>query len=220
MHPKVDETQGFQFLGHSNWTICSLLGWFFSPKCYNFPDLHTGGSHFLLPQREEESKQQGLEMGKKDSPKSEWDTGVSVLGGSKLDHLQPTKQILFQYFHTILTFLLGAPISYYPRGRRRGSSRGLKWGKGIHPKVNETQGFQYLGDPNWTICSLLKADFVSNIFPPSWSLYWGLTFLINPKRGREKAAGAGNGGKGFTQKWMRHSGFSTWGIQTGPFSTY
>ena len=29
--PKVNETQGFPSLGHSNWTICSLLSWFW-PK--------------------------------------------------------------------------------------------------------------------------------------------------------------------------------------------
>ena len=37
-------------------------------------------------------------MGKRESPKSEWDTGVSVLGAFKLDHLQPVKLILSQKF--------------------------------------------------------------------------------------------------------------------------
>ena len=36
----------------------------------SLPDLYTGGSLFLLPQREEERKQQGLDMGKGDSLKS------------------------------------------------------------------------------------------------------------------------------------------------------
>ena len=42
---------------------------------------------------------------------------------------------------TFLTFILGAPNSYYPRKRKKGNSRGWKWGKGNHTKVNETQGF-------------------------------------------------------------------------------
>ena len=41
-------------------------------------------------------KEQGLNMGKRESLKSECDTGVSVLGAFKLDHLQPLKLILFQ----------------------------------------------------------------------------------------------------------------------------
>ena len=46
-----------------------------------------------------------------------------------------------------------------------------------------------------------------------------LIFLhITPERGREEAAGAGNEKMGFTQKWIRYRGFSTWGIQTGPFA--
>ena len=87
IHPKVDETQGFLYLGYSNWTICRLLSWFCSKKFPLSWPLYWG-SHFLLPQREKERKQQRLEMGKRESPKSGWDTGVSVLGVFKLDHLQ------------------------------------------------------------------------------------------------------------------------------------
>ena len=90
-------------------------------------------------------------MGKRDSPKSELDTGVPVPGTFKLDHLQPFKLILLQKLSTFPTFILGAPISYYPRERKQ---LGLEMGKGIQSKVNETQGFQHLGHSNWTICSL------------------------------------------------------------------
>ena len=55
-----------------------------------------------------------------------------------------------------------------------------KWGKGIHPKVNEILGFLYLGHSNWTICSLLSR-FCSKIFPLFRSLYWGSLFLL-PQR--------------------------------------
>ena len=136
IHPKVDETRGFLYLGHSNWTIWSLLSWFRLQ---------------IIP--------------------SSWSSYWGV----------------------------GSPISYYPRE--------WKWEKGIHPKLDETQGFLYLGHSNWTICSLLSW-FCHTHFPSSWSLYWGVQFLITPE--------SGNGKKGFTQKWMRHRGFCTWGIQTGP----
>ena len=32
INPKMDETQRIQYLGHSNWTICSLLSWSLSLK--------------------------------------------------------------------------------------------------------------------------------------------------------------------------------------------
>ena len=79
---------------------------------------------------------QEQEMGKRESSKSEWDTGVSVPGALKLDHLQPVEQILFQNFSTFLIFILGLPFLITPE---RGSSWGWKLEKGIHPKVNETQ---------------------------------------------------------------------------------
>ena len=54
-----------------------------------------------------------------------------------------------------------------------------------------------------------QADFVPN-FSIFWSLYWGLPFLITPKSWKWE--------KGIPPKWMRHRGFSAWGIQTGPFA--
>ena len=48
-YPKLTETQGIQFLGHSNWTICSLS----SQLCLEiFPtfDFHTPEPISLLPQ--------------------------------------------------------------------------------------------------------------------------------------------------------------------------
>ena len=85
---KVNETQVFLTMGHSNWTVCSLLSLF----CFKqFPPFYPG-SH-------------------------------------------------------------NNPILYTEEGRKW---QGLKMGKGIHSKVNETQGFLYLGHSNWTICSLLS----------------------------------------------------------------
>ena len=39
-----------------------------------------------------------------------------------------------------------------------------------------------------------------------------MPIVITPERKAE------NEKKGFTQKWMRHRGFSDWGIETGPFA--
>ena len=63
-------------------------------------------------------------MRKRESPKSEGYTGVSVLGVFKMGKLQPVKMILFQHFPTSLPFILGAPFSYYCRERKKGSNRG------------------------------------------------------------------------------------------------
>ena len=131
-------------------------------------------------------------MGKRESPQSEWDTGVSDPGAFKLDHLQPVKLILFQRMSTFLPFILGAPISYYPRERKKGRIRGWKWGKGNHPKVNETEGFLTLEHSNWTICSLL-IWFCSKEFPPFYQASHNNPFLIIPERGSKEAAGAENG---------------------------
>ena len=114
----------------------------FVQKNVNLFSFHSAWSNFLLPQRGEERKEQGQKRGKRESPKSEWDTVVSVLGAIKLEHLMPVELILFQKISTFLSFILGGPISYYPRERKKGWSRG---------KVSETQGFLYLGNSNWNI---------------------------------------------------------------------
>ena len=89
-------------------------------------------------------------------PKKETSRVCELGAFFKLDHLQPVRLILSHKFSIFLSFILGGPIPYYPRERKKGSSRGRKWGKGNHPKVNEKQGFLYLGHSNWTICSLLS----------------------------------------------------------------
>ena len=94
------------------------------------------------------------------------------------------------------------------------------WVCDVHESEYEKKGFTqkwmrhigfflYLGHSSWTICSLLSW-FSSKMFPSSWSLYWEVQFPITPE--------SGNGEKGFSQKWMIHRGFCTWGIQTGLFA--
>ena len=49
--PNLSETEGFQCLGRSNWTICSPLSQFCPPNFPTFSLLYRRGQ-FLLPQRE------------------------------------------------------------------------------------------------------------------------------------------------------------------------
>ena len=113
---------------------------------------------------------------KRESPKSEWDTGVSDLGAFKLDHLQPVKLFLFQNISNFLPFMLEGPISDYSRGAKNGE-------KGFIPKVNVSQ--ELLGHSNWIICSLLNW-FSFKIFSTFYFSYWEVQFLITPERGIER----------------------------------
>ena len=86
-------------LGHSNWTICTLLSQFHFPR--------------------------GLILRKGNCPNSRnrLDIGVSVPGAFKLYHLHPVKPILFPKFSNFCTFILQKANSYYPRERRRQNIR-------------------------------------------------------------------------------------------------
>ena len=71
--------------------------------------------------------------------------------------------------HIFATFALSywGFISYYPRGPIIGE-------RGILPtsKLNETEGFQCLGQSNWTICIPLS-HFCAHIFATFALSYWG-----------------------------------------------
>ena len=87
-HPTIDQIQRFQCLGHSNWTICSLLSWFCHLIFPSSWSLYWGVQFFITPESgREEAAGDGNE--KRDSPKIWWDTGVSDPGAFELDHLQP-----------------------------------------------------------------------------------------------------------------------------------
>ena len=96
----MDETESFQCLGHSNWTICSPS----SRSCFlNFPVFHfyywEANSYYP----------RGLIMGKGNSSNSRYGCHrqFSVPGAFKLDHLQPIKPILFPKFYNFFTFIVG-----------------------------------------------------------------------------------------------------------------
>ena len=161
----MDETRGFLYLGHSNWTICSLSSWF-CPKIFPSSWALYWGSHFLLPQRAENEK-------KGFTQKWMRHRGFCTLG-IQTGPFAACWAGFVPNFSNYLIFILGSPFRITPE-------RG-KWEKGIHPKTDETQGFLYLGHSNWTICSQLTW-FCPKIFPSSWLLYWGsgAPFLITPE---------------------------------------
>ena len=116
--PNMDDTEGFQCLGQSNWIICSPL----SQSCpQKFPtfSLSYWGAHSYYPR--------GPIMRKGNSSNFQygWDRGVSVPGAFKLDHWQPFKPILFWNFSTFSLSYWGAH-SYYPRGLIMGKGKFLQ----------------------------------------------------------------------------------------------
>ena len=134
----MDETEGFQCLGHSNWITCSPL----SPICSEiFPTFSLSylGAHSYYPR--------GL-IWRKGNPfnfKYGWDRGVSVPGALKLDHLQPSwAEFVPNNFH-LPDLLL--------------EWRGENEKKRFPPKMNETQGFHWLGYSNWTIFRFASCKF-------------------------------------------------------------
>ena len=106
-------------------------------------------------------------MGKGNShnPRKEWHSGFSVLGTFKLDHLYPIRPILLKQIFNFFTFILGSQF-LLPQRANNGE-------EGILPtsKLNEIEGFQYLGHSNWTNCSPLS-HFCSENFQ-----YFSLSYL-------------------------------------------
>ena len=86
--PKMEETEGFQCLGHSNWTICIPL----NPCCSeNFP-------YVSLSYWEDNSyypRGPIIENKNYSNPKNGGDRGFSVPRAFKLDPLHPFKPLLF-----------------------------------------------------------------------------------------------------------------------------
>ena len=97
--PVRESTSGlFQCLGHSNWTICTLLSQFYFPNFTTFLLLYLEANSYYP---------RGLILRKGNSPnfRNGWDSGVWVPGAFKLDHLQKT--LLFPQFSNFFTFILG-----------------------------------------------------------------------------------------------------------------
>ena len=156
--PERDERQGFQYLGHSNWAICSPLSQFCSANFPTFSLSYWEANSYYPREGQGENE-------KRELTRNGWETGVSVPGAFKLDHLEPVKPILFPKFNNFFTFILERPILITPE---RGWLKMRKWNSS---EMDETQGFQYLGHSNWTICSLLSQFCFPN-FTTFSLLYW------------------------------------------------
>ena len=85
--PNLNVAQVFQCLGHSNRTICTLLSQFCSCK---FPIFHS----FILGANSYYPREGKTENGKMEFSQPECESGISVPGAFKLDHLHPVKPIL------------------------------------------------------------------------------------------------------------------------------
>ena len=171
--PKLDETQGFQCLGHSNWTICCLLSWFCPQIVSSFE--HASPEKGKAENEEKEFTQTG------------WNTGVSVPGAFKLDPLLPINMILSHKISIFWTCLMMSPIinpiCQFLIPQRKGRQ---KMRKGNSPKLDETQGFQCLGHSNWTICCLLSwfcPQIVSSFEHASHNKP-NMPILITPEKGK------------------------------------
>ena len=109
---KVDEKEGFQCLGHSNWTICIPL----NPFCYrNFPTFSPSywEANSYYPR--------GLimEKGNSHNSKSERDSGFSMLRAFILDYLHHFKPIFPKEFSNFSTFILGGQFLLPQRANNR-----------------------------------------------------------------------------------------------------
>ena len=123
---KLDETEDFQCLGHSNWTICTSLNPFCSE---NFPS-------FSLSYWEAISYYpRGPIRRKGNSPNSRigWDRWILMPGACKLDHLQLIEPILFWKFSIFFTFILGSHFLLPQRANY--------WGIHPTPELDETNRF-------------------------------------------------------------------------------
>ena len=117
---EMDERHGCGCLGHSNWTICSLLSQFCSVNFPTFSLLYWEASSYY-------PREGQAENGKMEISQPVWDTVFSVPGAFKLDHLQQIKPILFPKFSNFFTFILGGQLLLPYR------EEGWKWEYGILP---------------------------------------------------------------------------------------
>ena len=106
---------GFQCLGHSNWTICSLLSQFCP---LNFPTFSLSywraNSYYPTERKAENGKMEFSNYG--------WDTRVSVPGAFKLDHLQLFKANFVLNSTQLYFSLLAIKFPPLPILRKRKSS--------------------------------------------------------------------------------------------------
>ena len=119
---------------HSNWTICSLYSPFWSNKFPTFSPSYWGAISYYP---------RGPIMGKGNSPnsKKEWDSGFSVLGTFKLDHLHPFRPILLKQISNFFTFILGSQF-LLPQRANNGKREFSQPQKRMRQRIFSTWGIQ------------------------------------------------------------------------------
>ena len=192
----MDETEGFQCLGSSNWTICSPLSPFCSGNFQFVSPLYWGGQ-FLFPQRANSEKRE------KPNSRNEWDRGFECLGHSNWTICIPLSHFCSGNFQNFSLSYWEAN-SYYPRGLivRKGSFANSRngWDRGI-----SVPGAFKLD--HWHPSKPLLIWHFSKLF----TFILGGQFLLPQRANSEKGEFCQ------FQKWMRQGIFSAWGLQTGPF---
>ena len=118
---------GSMTLGHSNWTICSLLNWFRSKKNPPFYPASHNKPVLITPRKRKER----AESEKKEPPKVNETQGFLTPG-----HSNPTIYSLLNWFCSkkcppFYPASHNKPVLITPRKRREGRSRGWKLEKGI-----------------------------------------------------------------------------------------
>ena len=160
--PEMDESQGLQCPGHSNWTICSLFSQFCSPNFPIFsPSFWEANSYYprAIAQSEEGWKWEKGKHQKYMRVRVGSARGIQI--GPFAAYQDNFVQQIFQLFY----FHAERPILITPEWGR------LKMGNVKSPEMDESQGLQCLGHSNRTICSLLS-QFCTPNFPTFLLFFW------------------------------------------------
>ena len=196
--PEMDETQGFQYLGHSNWAICSPLSQFCSENFPTFSLSYWEANSYYPRERKAENEKRVF------TTRNGWDTGVSVPGAFKLGHVQPFKPILLRNFSNFFSFILGGQLLLPQR------EEDWKRKRGIHQEWMRDRG---------SVPGAFKLDHLQQIKPilfPKFSNFFtiilGGQFLL-PHRGEGWKWENGN-----LPTRVKQRVFSAWGIQFGPLA--
>ena len=110
----MDETEGSQCLGHSNWTICSPLSSFCSRRFSTFSPFILGGQ-FLLPQRANNGKEGFIQLQKMNEIR-----GFQCLGHSNWIICIPLSSFCSRRFSTFSPSYLGGQF-LLPKRANNGS---------------------------------------------------------------------------------------------------
>ena len=156
----MNETQGFLYLWHSNWTICSLLSWF----CFKiFPTSWSslwGVQLLITPERD------GLEMRKGIHSKMNETKRFLYSGHSNWTICSPLSWFCFIRFPTSWSLLWGVQKSNIVLPQRE---MGWKWEKGSTQKWMRLflrRAYFY-----WPLCGgRSSSHFVRHSAKPKWAI--------------------------------------------------